>query len=239
MKKIRLTLVILFFTSAYIAIAATDISTLTNANVVDDERTSGFNTYPTNPNAIKPQRFIYEVKPGESINDSITVENYEEKNGKFEVYGVDSFINEKNNRSAKQRTDEQTEVGLWISVTDPMTEVLAKEIKEKPFTINVPADTENGLYFGHLGADKFTDQMSGPYLVRYRKMLTVEITVTDNPQPVPSYKEEWNKAYANALKQKATSYVTGAIFIACFGYIAYDFIKRRKKVATSKAPTKK
>lgn len=244
MKKLLIVPVIVFALGIAI-VAGTKINMEGSASLLSpsgDEKQNGFTSYPAHPNANNPKRFIYEMRPGETIEDALTVENLANLEQDFDLYGVDAVINEKDEFQPLLNSDQKKEIGSWIKFETPEITLAGKTKSENKFTLTVPENTPYGNYLGFIGAEKFgNDKKNAQVKIVSRKVHKVEITVTDNPQPIPTYEEEWNKAYANALKIKATSYSTGAIFIACFGYLAYDFFKKRRKsvAAKAKSPEKK
>lgn len=208
-----------------------DILSISSPNGYEKPNTL-FSSYPSNPNAIDTNAFIYEVKPGEIIEDFITIENSSNPL-LYSIYGVDSFVDKNNQLQPELNTDKKNIVGNWVTFETPQSNIQPDQSENFKFKIQVPNYAEYGNYTGYIGVE-ISKENDKAIKYNLRKVHQVQIKVTDNPQPIPSYKEEWDKAYATALKAKATSYATGAIFLGCFGYLAYDYFKKRKNKPSNK-----
>lgn len=161
----------------------------------------GVSIVPSNPNAENPYYFIYEMKPGDSLSDSATIVNPKEVEAHVTVSSLDTAEGSTDaDFKMKSRYDEQAVVGKWISVEESKKEmdVPAGEMKEVNFTVTIPAETENGVYWGAIAVSEFVGSKEGEVgsgdsssvATEIQIAARVKITVTDSPKIIEKYKAE-------------------------------------------------
>jgi hypothetical protein len=130
------------------------------------------------PNIIDPRKFIFELKPGETAEDYIILNNTSDKPAEFILYGADSTIDTDGNISYKTLDMPQNMVGGWITFDQNKVTVGPNNKQHIKFKITVPVGTPLSEYEGGVAAELPTA------VVATRYMMKVSIIVTDNPQPV-------------------------------------------------------
>lgn len=92
--------------------------------------------------------FIYELKPGESQEDSITIMNLTEETIYIKVYPVDATTTQEGFFALIGEDEKQNEVGTWIKMKSNVVTVGPHEYKDVPFTITIPKYTTIGDHPG-------------------------------------------------------------------------------------------
>ena len=186
-----------------------------------DFQKRGITAYPASPNIEKPSQFSLEIKPGETKEESFKIENNYDNNFIVHIFGVDSFVNNKDETVFKLSSEEQSSTGKWIIPTQQKITLEPGKNIEQNFTISVPKDAELGEYLGGLSVEtKNISNKEGGVRINLRKVLKVNIKVTDDPQPIekmPPPSPPWQYIYLGA---------SIALFI---GVMVYLFISKAKK----------
>lgn len=107
--------------------------------------------FPTNYNPENPKTkswFIYELKPGKSMEDSITLVNNSEKPINVKVYPVDATTTSDGAFALLNETQEQTGVGSWVKMSKTLLTLEPRSATPIPFTIKVPRQTIVGDHAG-------------------------------------------------------------------------------------------
>jgi hypothetical protein len=178
-----------------------------------------------NQNAIKPNEIIAELKPGETYQDIITVENQNDIAQNFSAYGSDEKTGKDNKTAYKFKSDTQENIGLWLTFNEPEFLLQPKEKKGLPFKIIIPVGTKLGEYKGAISIQQESVK-AGVLNYSARTALKVDIKVTDNPQPVPKM-DHSIFGYIKFYLAKASWFfwTTVIIFLGCLWY----FIRARRK----------
>lgn len=114
-----------------------------------DQGTLG--AYPTNFDPTNPKTkswFIYELKPGETKEDSITVVNNTERTLEVKVYPVDATTTGDGAFALLNEDQRQNDVGAWVNISRENITIGARDRKDIPFTIAVPKYTTVGDHAG-------------------------------------------------------------------------------------------
>lgn len=119
---------------------------------------AGFSMVPSNDH--DRRQFNFELKPGETKQDSVVIENNNDAPLALFLYGADATHSNQGsfalvNRSAPQRT-----VGNWIKFEEPSVTLQAGEKKEIPFTVVMPDNVTPGNYAGGIAAETTTVQQT-------------------------------------------------------------------------------
>ena len=138
------------------------------------------------PNIIDPKRFIFEIRPGESAEDFIILNNTSDQPAEFILYGADSTIDAEGNISYKTLDTPQNMVGKWITFDRDRVTVGPDNKQQIKFKVTVPSGIPLSEYEGgvtaELAATTINPATNEKIITRY--MMKVSVNVTDNPQPV-------------------------------------------------------
>ena len=111
----------------------------------------GIAAYPTtaDPNNPLPQSsFIYNLKAGESKEDSLTVKNESEQEQSVSVYAVDAVADAAGELVLENETDARDNMGEWINLETVRLVLKPKEERQVKFEINVPEDAVGKVFGG-------------------------------------------------------------------------------------------
>lgn len=114
-----------------------------------DEGTLG--AYPTNydpSNPLTKSWFIYELKPGETKHDSITVLNMSDKKIVVKIYAVDATTTSDGAFALLNENQQQNEIGKWVTLTTNLVMIDPKSHYDIPFTIHIPNNVTVGDHAG-------------------------------------------------------------------------------------------
>lgn len=97
--------------------------------------------------------FVYHLKPGESKDDGILINNHSEELIKVNVYPIEAEIN--NQGSFVPRDDKKVEQGVsqWTKLKFNEITLGPGEGKEVPLTVTVPSNIKPGQYVGAVIAE--------------------------------------------------------------------------------------
>ncbi len=94
-------------------------------------------------------QFLYELEPGDEIQDAITIVNSSDTQKTILIYPADGMSNNDGSFALKQKAETMTEVGSWIILEKTEITLPAKEKETIPFLVKVP---EEGVDVGeHAG----------------------------------------------------------------------------------------
>ena len=147
---------------------------------------NGVGGKPANPKADNPRTasiFVYDLKPGESVNDAINLFNNSDQDKVIGVYAVDSIISSDGAFACEQEVDERNEVGSWIKLDRNEASVAPNQTEKVGFVVNVPVDAEAGEYNGCIAIQDKTAlaQNTGNGIsLNFRSAVRVAITVPGN-----------------------------------------------------------
>lgn len=138
------------------------------------------------PNIIDPRKFIFEIRPGESAEDFLILNNTSNQPAEFILYGADSVIDAKGDISYKTLEMEQNMVGRWITFDQDKITVGPDNKQQIKFKVTVPSDIPLSEYEGGVAAELavIAVNASTDEKIATRYMMKVSVTVTDDPQPV-------------------------------------------------------
>jgi hypothetical protein len=109
--------------------------------------TSGIGGKPANPdpsNSRTKTIFIKTVKPGQFVEDAVSVSNNSSSVKTITVYSTDSVISSGGAFACAQAAEPPMSVGKWIAVSKENVEVPANSTVIVPFTITAPLNAEPG-----------------------------------------------------------------------------------------------
>lgn len=90
----------------------------------------------------------YDLDPGATITDSVTLYNYGNVPLTFRVYATDAFNNDAGQFDLLPGTDKPTDVGSWITLPMEYIDVPPRKQALIPITLKVPADATPGDHVG-------------------------------------------------------------------------------------------
>jgi hypothetical protein len=107
--------------------------------------------YPTNYDVSNPKTkswFIYELKPGETKEDSITVVNNADRTLNIKVYPVDATTTSDGAFALLNEDQRQNDVGSWVNISSDTVTIEPRGRKDVPFTISIPKYATVGDHAG-------------------------------------------------------------------------------------------
>lgn len=151
----------------------------------------GFVMFPNDPNRILPYQLIYELKPGDTTQDTLLVQNKDNFPENLFLYAVD---NKGKNGAYDLNTSDEIKnnklVGKWISLPSSPITLGPGESKILPITITVPPSTSLGDYVGGIALEKRAPAKNyANIMIASRVTLKVNIKVTNTPQKVPKFSD--------------------------------------------------
>ncbi len=110
-----------------------------------------FGSYPTNYDTSNPKTkswFIYDLKPGQSKDDSITVVNNSDKTLNIKIYPVDATTTSDGAFALLNENQRQSDVGSWVQMSKSLLTIAPRDRQEVPFTITIPKFATVGDHAG-------------------------------------------------------------------------------------------
>lgn len=147
----------------------------------------GFTIVSANPNTINPRRFIFEVKPGQSVEDFVEVQNMAESPETFLLYGADPTFSAQGTPAYKTRQAGGNGEGKWILFDEPQVTLEPNEKRIVRFTLQIPENAPKGDYRAGIAMEKAArPSATQPGIsIATRIILHAEIKVTDSPRAIP------------------------------------------------------
>jgi LysM repeat protein len=122
--------------------------------------TGGMGIAPAHPdpnNPVSRSWFLYNVDPGQVIQDAAEVQNTGTAPVTLKVEGLDAFLLDDGAFALTDSEDTNKEVGTWIALSEKRVTLQPGERKEIPFTLTVPKDAEVGDHVAGLAVYRDTD----------------------------------------------------------------------------------
>lgn len=153
-------------------------------------KSEGFTITPARPNSVNPRKFIFEIRPGESKQETVVIKNLSSESGTFYLYGADPTFSAQGTPAYKTRQAGGDGEGQWITFNQPEINLTGGEEKAVQFTLAVPEDAELGDYRIGIAMEKTKKDANNPNItIATRIILHTDVKVTDNPSPVPKQGE--------------------------------------------------
>lgn len=194
-------------------------------------KSEGFTIVPSKPNAINARKFIFELKPGTNVRDSVVVKNLSDEEATFFVYGADPTLSSQGTLAYKTRDAGGDGEGQWIQFDEPQVVLGPEEEKVLQFTLTVPEETPYGDYRAGIAMEKTKKDANNPNVtIATRLILHSDIKVTDNPNPVPG---QGSTTETTAPKDKGSLelyyfWISLALFIASFIALVWITFQEKK-----------
>lgn len=200
------------------------ISLFLSQNASAQNLSTSFAAEPASKNAVAPSIFMYEAKPGTTIEDDILVKNIVSEPRTLNLYPADGSIDNEGKPAFKTYDEEMTEIGSWVEIEHETYEFEPQETKKIHFRINIPQDVEEKVYKGGFALEqKFNTD--APVQTALRVMENIEIKVTQDPQEIPRF----TPPEKNSYQPTAFFWVTLGIFIASMAYVLLTREKKHEK----------
>ncbi len=187
----------------------------------------GFSAKPTFPNKNNPEQFTYQVLPGGQIKDTISVSNNEDSPISVNLYSTDSIVQD-GKTSFKLESDDQQELGQWVTLEKTHFDVPAHTTEDINFEINVPDTVQTKDFLGGISTEVSSPTVKDGQNIttKFRIINKINLQVTDDPQPI----EKMSPTPLVGSPTIAQIYLYGsiALFVIVVGYIAVQGIKKRK-----------
>jgi LysM repeat protein len=111
----------------------------------------GLIAYPTTSdpnNPLSQTWFIYNLAPGKSKEDSLTIKNNSDQQASVSLYAVDSTTNNMGEFALEEENASRDYIGKWIKLETNRLTLEPKEEKRVKFTISIPEDAAVGEISG-------------------------------------------------------------------------------------------
>ena len=191
-----------------------------------------FTMRPADPNSINRNDLIYEVKPGDEMNDQIILKNLTPAEKKFTLY-VTEAVRQKDGSLAFKNVADKRQMADWINLDTNEATLKSEEEKMINVHIKIPKDTPLGDYLGGIAGVKTEPSISNPNLnIAIRNILNIQLKITNTPTHIQKLSEVKKDGQTNLLFQGPTPffYGTTALFLVCASY--YIMISRKEKKLT-------
>lgn len=131
--------------------------------------------------------FRYELEPGDSVTDHVTVTNLSDHDVAFQLYASDGITTSAGMFDLLPASEQPRDAGSWIELAESTIELAPDQLRTVPFTLRVPPDATPGDHPAGIVAavgSTGTDELSVERRVGARVHLRVAGELT--PALVPS-----------------------------------------------------
>ncbi len=107
--------------------------------------------YPTKYDVTNPKTkswFIYELKPGDTKEDSITIVNNSDSTVNIKVYAVDATTTSDGAFALLNEDQRQVDIGSWVNIAKDTVTIAPRSHQDVPFTISIPKFATVGDHAG-------------------------------------------------------------------------------------------
>ncbi len=209
----------------------------------------GFTIIPANPKNPKDpknaRKFIYELKPGEKIEDYAYVKNLSSEPSTFLLYGADPTVSSQGSLAYMTRANNGNGPGKWFQFEKSEITLAPQEIQKVKFTVQVPQETALGDYKAGVAMEKSKKDTNNPNItIATRIILHSELKITNTPgagstntKALTTNEIQWQNYYF---------WISLGLFIISLILLIWTTLKEKysleknlnetKKPSTSKAP---
>jgi len=99
-------------------------------------------------NELTKHWFLYDLGPGATHEDKVTVENLGDSDLSLKIYAVDALTTSDGAFALENEDENKDDIGAWVSVSENELALGAKEKKAVAFTITIPEDASPGEHIG-------------------------------------------------------------------------------------------
>ncbi len=185
-------------------------------------------------NSVRPDKFVYELKPGDSFEDEILISHTG-----TQVASVKLYPEDKNEGDSKLPPEKQY-LSQWIKIEKPSFDFPPGPNQTVKFTLTVPSDAEKGDYQGVIFVHepprdgdppvRVTDANGNTFFTKVGRKIGVGVylKVTDDPHMPVRTKKNLSPT-VNDLR-----FMTYAIFGITFFIGLLLIIQERRKIGASR-----
>lgn len=115
----------------------------------------GIGGYPLKPlDSANSGWFMYNLEAGKSYDDIVVVKNNTEKEWIIDVYPADSIASSGGGFAVKQKAEEMSSLGSWVSLSKAELQLKPGEEEQVPFSISIPDNVNVGETAGAIMFEK-------------------------------------------------------------------------------------
>jgi hypothetical protein len=92
--------------------------------------------------------FVLKGQPGETLNDTVVVQNPGTVPVKLQVYPIDATTGQKSGLTYLAQNDPRMDVGSWVILEKESVDILPQQQVQIPFKLNIPKDALPGQHVG-------------------------------------------------------------------------------------------
>lgn len=191
-----------------------------------------FTALPAVPNKIDGKYFNFELKPGDTVKESLFVQNDSDKESNYKIDAVDTIPTKDGKIGFNLPNLPQNEIGKWATISEREITLKPGEKKTIEFTLAIPTDQAMGDYTGGITVTTKADSqkdVDGKVTIGIDQRYAIKtfVKVTDNPKPI-------EKVGTNETRSNWTQYYlfgSAAIFVIA---VSIFLVKSRKKPQATK-----
>lgn len=174
------------------------------------------------PTDAEPDRpnYVYDLEPGETVNDSIRVRNYTTDPLVLDIYASDAITTVSGALDLLPADQTATDVGTWVELESSSIEVPSQSALDVPFTVTAPERAEPGDHTGGIVTSFLATGSQGgqEVVVEHRLGSRMHVRVDGPLQPGLevsglniAYDETWNPAASSSAHVTYTVTNTGNV----------------------------
>jgi hypothetical protein len=196
------------------------------------ERLGSFRITPSVPNTVKPSWILAAMKPGESINDSVIIENQGTDKKTLRLSARDGVYTKEGKFTVQSADKAVTGMGKWITLEQADIILEPNERKTIVFSIKVPGTVTLGEYKGGIAATETKKRDGDGALISATVALPIQVAVSNDPGPISKItgKTFFTDIFESNNGYFLISLVTFILITTCF---IRRSVRRKKKKGVS------
>ena len=149
------------------------------------QNNEGFIITPLHKYNNNTHKFIFEIKPGDTITDSVVIKNLGNKTSTFLLYAANPTLSNQGTLAFKTRDNMGDGPANWFIFSEPSVELAPNESKVVNFEVKIPENTEEKYYTEGVALEKVKKDVNNPsILIATRIIVQANIKVTKTPQAI-------------------------------------------------------
>lgn len=148
-------------------------------NIAAAQGAATFTIYPSYTHQGNKAWFIYDVKPGDTVKDYLTLENLSDTELKLKIYFLEG--QEDNGKMLTKEGNGFSDIGALMSPAESYVDLQPKQKKKVEFLYTIPKDFKEGRYAGVFYAEQFGNSDA---MVAVNTRIGVRTFVNVNSRPV-------------------------------------------------------